>query len=103
MTGEQDDPDPSQSAERRHGDRRAGADRRKQNWGPPSGVDRRKGERRRGERRTSTAVPEAYARDITNDDYGSWADFRDPVEFDPRAPEWPQRVIHLPSGLGPRE
>jgi hypothetical protein len=40
---------------------------------------------------------------MTDDDHTSWDDFRDPVESDLPAPESPRRVIHLPSGIGPRE
>jgi len=42
---------PSQSAERRRGDRRGGDDRRKQELGPPEGIERRKAERRTIDRR----------------------------------------------------
>jgi hypothetical protein len=40
---------------------------------------------------------------MTDDVNTSWANFRDPVESDRPAFESPQRVIHLPQGMGPRE
>jgi hypothetical protein len=42
--------------ERRKSDRRAGEDRRKQDLGPPDGVERRKGERRSGRDRRADAA-----------------------------------------------
>lgn len=43
--------EPAADVERRHSDRRDGADRRTQDAAPPDGIEKRKGERRQGERR----------------------------------------------------
>jgi hypothetical protein len=53
MAGDETDKDPesSEEAERRSGERRDGGDRRAMHDGPQDGIERRKGDRRKGERR----------------------------------------------------